>query len=707
MHLGGPLADGEVTGDRAKALAFDRAHHDHVALPGREPRQSGPEPPLLLSHDEPAQGFLAHVRHVGRGRLAVDAFASATTQAIERAIARASNRPGERGVRVRRINYNFKDVEGFSWITNNPRMNEILNEELARDEPDVVHVHHLTCLSTGMLDVVADAGIPLVMTLHDFWMSCLRGQRIVPELEICGHLDRGRCAPCLQRLWPHFDITPEVLAELDVVLRGRMARCDALIAPSKFHRDRCLEQGLPADRFHVIEHGLDHDLLPASERERTSVRKIGFIGSVIPTKGVHLLIEAMNRIGRADVECHVHGLAPNFHGDTTFLERCRELARDDLPFHFHGAYTQAELPQILEDLDLLVIPGLWWEAFCLTIREAMLAGVPVIASDLGAMHEALADLDEDVLFRPGDPQDMVHKITSLLDDAPRLARLSNLRSRVRTLDDMGADTEALYQQVAAHRERRRLHREVLKERKRKGADRPYATVFFPTWNGGELFERILDKVLAQKTDFDFEVLCIDSGSKDGTVDVIRARKDVRLIEIPNEEFNHGLTRNRGVAEARGEIVALLTQDAEPFDENWLQTLVDVFDDPGVAGAYCHQIPRPDCNPFQRDRLRGWTHGEGSPERKHLDDPKRWQDMVPFERYRLIAFDDVASCVRASVMEEIPYEKRQFGEDGRLGQGRDPGRTHARHGTARGRDPLPQLTDLVRVSTGLSGSSEPA
>jgi rhamnosyltransferase len=187
-------------------------------------------------------------------------------------------------------------------------------------------------------------------------------------------------------------------------------------------------------------------------------------------------------------------------------------------------------------------------------------------------------------------------------------------------------------------------------------------VFIPTWNGGPVFERVLDRVLAQRASFPFEVLVIDSGSKDGTVDAVRRRPAVRLIEIPNSEFNHGLTRNRAVREARGEVVALLTQDAEPLDEDWLERLVSNFDDPEVAGAYCHQIPRPDCNPFQRDRLKGWTRETGAPLVKHLPDPSRLAGMHPFERYRLIAFDDVASCVRKSVMLTIPFEKRQFGED---------------------------------------------
>lgn len=566
------------------------------------------------------------------------------------------------GVPVSRVNYLFRDVKRYGDLLSNPGHDRVLVQRLEEDPPDLVHVHHLTCLSTSMLDRVRERGIPLVMTLHDFWMVCPRGQRITPELHLCHDLDRERCAPCLQRLWPHLDITPELLRSMDREMLGRLQGCDLLLTPSAFHRERYLELELDPSRVRVVPHGLDHELFAARRASPWPVRRVGYIGSVIPSKGVHVLVEAMNLLGRADMECHVFGEAPDFHGDGGYLQRLRGLARPDLPFHFHGAYGQDELPGILGGLQAVVVPSLWWEAYCLTIREAMLAGVPVLASDLGAMHEALADLGEDVLFTPGDARDLMHKLHALAEDPERCRRLSRLRGRVRTLDEMAVDTEALYREVAGHPERRRAEREHLLARKRRGASRPYATVFIPTWNGGPLFERVLDRVLSQETDFDYEVLCIDSGSTDGTVDVIRSRSGVRLMQIPNESFNHGLTRNLGVREARGEVVALLTQDALPRDQHWLRTLVENFDDPEVAGAYCHQIPREDCNPFQKDRLRGWTAGEGRPRRKRLAEPSAWERLDPFDRYRLVAFDDVASCVRRSVMEEIPYAKRQFGED---------------------------------------------
>jgi rhamnosyltransferase len=559
------------------------------------------------------------------------------------------------GIPVFGLNYNFADASDFSFIHRNPRIEDAFVAHLERVRPDVVHVHHLTCLSTGILDRVAERGIPLVMTLHDFWMACGRGQRIRKELEICEDLDRDRCAPCLQELWPHYRITPDRLRAVDAEIRARLLRCDALISPSRFHLSRMLELGLDAGRTHVVEHGLPRPAAPPRARER--VRTIGYLGSVIPSKGVHLLVEAFNRLARPDLALRVHGEAPVFHGDATYLDRLRAMPHPGLDVRFGGAYDPGSVYELLEGVDLLVVPSLWWEAFCLTIREGFLGGVPVVASDLGAMREAFEDGKGGVRFRAGDPADLHKKLCEIVDDPARYQALVAGIPAVRDVDACARETLGIYESAREARARPA----VVAAPRREGGE-PYATVFIPTWNGGPLFERVLDRVLSQKTSFDYEVLVIDSGSRDGTVDAVRRRPSVRLIQIPNSEFNHGLTRNRAVQEARGEIVALLTQDAEPFDDEWLERLVGNFADPKVAGAYCHQLPRPDCNPFQRDRLRGWTKESGPPVVKELRDPALLETMHPFERYRLIAFDDVASCVRKSVMRQIPFEKRQFGED---------------------------------------------
>jgi len=99
-----------------------------------------------------------------------------------------------------------------------------------------------------------------------------------------------------------------------------------------------------------------------------------------------------------------------------------------------------------------------------------------------------------------------------------------------------------------------------------------ATIAIPTYNGIERIGELLDSCLRQEADFEFEVLVIDSGSTDGTLDAVRKRAAVRLHEIPKSSFGHGRTRNLAVEMARGDFVAFLTQDAVPADKHWLSEI---------------------------------------------------------------------------------------------------------------------------------------
>lgn len=183
----------------------------------------------------------------------------------------------------------------------------------------------------------------------------------------------------------------------------------------------------------------------------------------------------------------------------------------------------------------------------------------------------------------------------------------------------------------------------------------------PTYDAGAEFPEILAALLDQELDRPFEVLAIDSGSTDGTLEVLRSHP-VRLLEIPSSEFDHGLTRALGVREAQGEIVALTVQDARPHDRRWLQPLVDCYRDPEVAGAYSRQLPRPDANPFIKSRLAGWTAARLDPRVQRIDSPEAFDALPPLEKLGTAAFDNVASSVRRSVALEIPFRQRQFGED---------------------------------------------
>ena len=190
-------------------------------------------------------------------------------------------------------------------------------------------------------------------------------------------------------------------------------------------------------------------------------------------------------------------------------------------------------------------------------------------------------------------------------------------------------------------------------------------VVVPTWNGGARFRELLVALASQ--DLEHELVVIDSGSRDGTAEAARAA-GARVEAIPQREFNHGATRNRAIALARGEVVALLTQDALPMGRDYLSSLQKPFANPRVDGAYARQYPRPDCDPLLAERLRRWSASRNEPSLQVLvpgdaaASQKLYDALPPLERYFSCVFDNVASAVRRTSWEKLPFPARTFGED---------------------------------------------
>ncbi len=193
------------------------------------------------------------------------------------------------------------------------------------------------------------------------------------------------------------------------------------------------------------------------------------------------------------------------------------------------------------------------------------------------------------------------------------------------------------------------------------------SIVIPTLNAGPGFKDLLEKISVQEGNFDREVLVVDSGSTDGTDELAR-RYGAIVHQISKAEFNHGATRNLGISLARGEYVILTVQDAVPFDERWIAVMVENLErDERVAGVYGRQIPHPDSSALTRVLVNNLATA-GLERREHFaGGPEQYRKMPPVKRRRLAAFDNVSSCLRRSVWEELPFEETNFGEDIRWGK----------------------------------------
>jgi rhamnosyltransferase len=196
---------------------------------------------------------------------------------------------------------------------------------------------------------------------------------------------------------------------------------------------------------------------------------------------------------------------------------------------------------------------------------------------------------------------------------------------------------------------------------------PKASVVVLTLNAGPGFAETLDAVLAQETDSGFEVLVLDSGSTDGTPALARVR-GAAVHEVPGADFDHGAARDRGLSLSAGEYVALLVQDAVPLDDRWLAAMIENLEgDPLVAAVYGRQVPRPGSSPLARVLVENAPTSGQERREQHAGSLERYRALPPARRRELALFDNVSSCLRRSVWEEIPFGRTGFGEDLRWGE----------------------------------------
>lgn len=191
-----------------------------------------------------------------------------------------------------------------------------------------------------------------------------------------------------------------------------------------------------------------------------------------------------------------------------------------------------------------------------------------------------------------------------------------------------------------------------------------ASIIIPTKNPGSVFRRVLPAVLSQDVTFDFEVLVIDSGSTDGTLDYVTGLGDprVRLHCIEPASFGHGRTRNLGVSMTSGEYAVLITHDAMPADDRWLAAMVATADtDPQIAGVFGRHIAYPEADPFTARELELHFAGFDAWQVVQMDDPERY---ARDEGYRQVLhfFSDNNALVRRSVWDVLPYPDVDFAED---------------------------------------------
>lgn len=272
-----------------------------------------------------------------------------------------------------------------------------LSALFAAERPDVVHVHNtFPLISPSLYWAAAKARVPVVQTLHNYRLLCPQAMLL---------RDGGVCEDCVGKLpWRAAvrgcyrnsmaqSIVLGSMLTLHRSLGTYQKQIDRYIALTEFGRQKFIDGGLPAERIRVKPNFVEQPIA------RTTGKRDGFlyVGRLSAEKGVDILAGAM--ASEPGLRCEVIGAGPE-------QESLAKLPGVDL-----RGWQQGDI--ILDRMQLaraLVMPSVWYEGFPRTLVEAFAAGLPVIASRLGAMATSIDDGRTGLLFEPGSASDLAAKL---------------------------------------------------------------------------------------------------------------------------------------------------------------------------------------------------------------------------------------------------------------------------------------------------------
>jgi rhamnosyltransferase len=186
------------------------------------------------------------------------------------------------------------------------------------------------------------------------------------------------------------------------------------------------------------------------------------------------------------------------------------------------------------------------------------------------------------------------------------------------------------------------------------------SVVIPVKNGAVWLDDCLKGIMDQTLWPGTEIIVLDSGSTDGTIELLK-KYPVRVIDIDPETFNHGLTRQEAVRHCRGEYIVMTVQDARAFDRNWLTHLLDGFSAAANVAGVCGQ----QVVPHERDKNPvDWFRPYSKPGMTlyRFDKPADFDRLSPEEKKNCCGWDDVTAMYRKKILQAVPFRKISYGED---------------------------------------------
>lgn len=324
-------------------------------------------------------------------------------------------------------------------------MDEEIYQETGRiietDNFDIYHCAHPLRIAAS-IKAAKDNGLKVVFMVTDYFMMCPMGIMLRADNTLCNGPDNG--INCLKYCFTNVDKERmrRRISDANILINC----CDMLLSPSQFLIAAFDFTGfIPSSRFMLSRHGFDYSKKRSFFNKKISNSvTFGYIGTVQYHKGIHVMVEGFKKVKNPDIRLQVWGGA--FH-ELDYRKKVEGFSRDDNRIEFKGQYNFNDIEKVLEQIDVVIVPSIWYENAPLTISTALAYGIPVIASDIGGMREAIMGDKNGLIFKVGDPDDLADKIQSLSEKPELIENISRTIQYPIRIEEEAFNTELIYKDL--------------------------------------------------------------------------------------------------------------------------------------------------------------------------------------------------------------------------------------------------------------------
>ena len=348
----------------------------------------------------------------------------------------------------------------------NKKIDEKFETLVNEIKPDIVHFHHFLNLSFNLLMLSKKAGIPVVLTLADYWLICHYSAHLLnSKANICKFPSPEECTNCyINNLLDAVSKKTKLIlfknSFINTILKGfftvrifkkrfSLAReviekADIVISPSESVKLLVLKYLHVNKGVKIIHHGVETEMLRKIKQISPNNLRFGYIGNMGKRKGLYLLIKAFNTLEYNNIELQIYGISTSEQQliETFCLNKKHNIK-------IMGRFSNVSEP--FSNIDVLVVPSITYEGYGLVVQEAFASNTPVIASDIGALNEFVKHMKNGLLFRVGDANDLAEKMRTIAENPNLLYELKKGIPQIKSVKQYAKELEEIYREKLINR----------------------------------------------------------------------------------------------------------------------------------------------------------------------------------------------------------------------------------------------------------------